>query len=281
MVYVRNFQFPGCCVCVSSVVKYPLTELTKVYRWFLEGMAAPVEPTFVIRRHRRKLRFCRNGEKNSPRKVIIERGRIMPFLEREINRYLIEALGKRLLLHAAAVAHNGRAIMVPANALSGKSTLAAGLVERGCGYLTDELVIIHPRNCKIVPFPKALSLKKGSFALFEQLGPDPTGPDYDRVWYVDPEKLRQGSVVKKPTPIGWVILPRFESGAATRVEELTTGETVLGLFENTVNITRHKEVGLDLLIAISKKTQGYRLIFGDLDEACKVVLNLVGSRSRP
>lgn len=49
----------------------------------------------------------------------------------------------------------------------------------------------------------------------------------------------------------------------------------MGLFENTVNISRHKERGLARLIGIAENAPAYRLVFGDLDEACDVVLGIV------
>ena len=274
--YVHAYHFHCCTVRVESVVGDELTELERVYSWFADPENTRSEPSLTIRSHKNKVTFIRNGDDGSPREVVIQRGRLMPRLEREISQYLVGVLGDRLLLHAAAAGWGKHAIVLPANAGSGKSTLEAGLVQRGCGYLTDELIIIHPRTNKVIPFPKALSLKEGSFALFESLGPYPTGPEHDRVWYLDPEQLRPGSVVSSPTPVGWVVLPRYEAGAKTRVEALTVGETVLGLFENTVNMARHKEPGLDRLIAIAKKAPGYRLVFGDLEDACDAVLELVG-----
>ncbi len=199
----------------------------------------------------------------------------MPRVERMINLHVVEHLGDRLVLHGAGVTWRGRSLILPAPSGNGKSTLTAGLVERACGYLTDELVILHPRLDTVVPFPKALSLKQGSFERFESLGPEPTGPEHDRVWYLDAERLRPGSVVKTPTPIGWILFPRFEPGAKTRIQALTVGETVLGLFENTVNLALHKERGLDRLIAIAQEAPGYRLVFGDLDDACSAILEIV------
>ncbi len=281
LLYSETYRFPGCRVRVDSAVKYAISDLSEVYRCFLDGLPGGLEPTFLIRRHAGKLRLTRTGGDPPREGSVIERGCVMPFLERAINQYLVESLADQLLLHGAGVGWRGRAIVLPARAGSGKTTLAAGLVRGGCGYLGDELVILQARTSSIVPFPKAMSLKEGSFALFESLGPDPTGPKYDRVWYLDPERLRPGSVVKRPTPIGWVVLPRYEAGATTRIEALTVGETVLGLFENTVNTPRHKEKGLDRLIGIAKSTPGYRLVFGALDEACEAVLEIVEGNGRP
>lgn len=273
--YKQTYRFLDYAIRVDSPVRYALTELSRVYRCFLCGMQGDLEATFVITRQGGDLRFTRTGGDASLEGTVIKHGRIMPVLEREINQYLVGALGDRLLVHGAAAKYGKRAVVLPATAGAGKTSLVGGLVQRACGYLTDELVILHRRTSSIVPFPKAMSLKEGSFALFESLGPDPTGPEYDRVWYLDPEWLRPGSVVKRPTPIGWVVFPRFESGAKTRIEALTVGETVLGLFENAVNIARHKEAGLDRLIAIARKAPGYRLVFGDLDDACKTILGIV------
>ena len=279
--YSETFGFPHCNVRVDSGVKYALTELSRVYRSFQNGGQVLSVPTFVVRRRKGKLRFSRITDNGASREVLIERGRVMPSIEREINQYLVNTLGDQSLLHASCVARRNRAIVFPATAGSGKTTLAAGLVERGCGYLTDELVILHKRSSSVVPFPKAMSLKEGSFRLFGQFGPDPTGPEHDRVWYLDPERLRPGCVVKKPTPIGWVVLPHYEAGAKTRIKPLTVGETVLGLFENTVNIARHKQKGLDRLIKIAKKAPGHRLVFGDLDKACEAILGVVEDNGKP
>ena len=275
--YSETYRFPGCCVRVDSVVRYALTDLAQVYGFFVNRTIPVDQPTFSIVRRKGGLRLQSTGNgRNRPSDgVLINEGRMMPRIERQINQYLVGALGDRLLLHAGAAVGAGRAVILPATAGAGKTSLVAGLVRRGCGYLTDELVILHARTSSIVPFPKAMSLKEGSFALFESLGPDPTGPEHDRVWYLDPERLRPGSVVKRPTPISWVIFPRFEAGTKTRIEPLTVGETVLGLFENTVNTARHKEKGLDRLIGIAKRAPGYRLVFGDLDEACEAVLGIV------
>lgn len=274
--YRQAYRFPGLRVRVDSVVKHALSDLLRAYRAFVDVGCAPSEPTFTIRRGNGELRLSRaNGNGSTSLAHVVERGAVMPRLEREINQYLVGALGDRLLLHAGCVARGDRVIVFPATGGSGKTTLAAGLVRGGFGYLTDELVILHPRMGKVVPFPKAFSLKEGSYELFESFGPDPTGPEHDRVWYLDPERLRPGSVVKTPTPIGWIVFPRYEAGATTRIEALTVGETVLGLFENTVNLARHKEKGLDRLIGIAKNAPGYRLVFGDLAEACDAVLEIV------
>ena len=277
-----SLRFPRCPVQVVSPVGYVLADITRAYRCFADGTDEPAEATYVIRRRAGRLGCTRYVvEEASSVGVSIGRGRVMPALEREINQYLVGALGDHLLLHAAGVTMNNEGILLPGQSGSGKTTLAGGLVRQGHGYLTDELVILQKRTNRIIPFPKAFSIKEGSFGLFEALGPDPTGPEYDRVWYIDPERLRPGSVVKKPAPIAWVVFPHYEAGSDTRLERLTVGETVVGLFENAVNIDRHKRRGLDRLVTIAKRAPGYRLVFGDLAEACRLIMQIAEPTPTP
>jgi len=131
----------------------------------------------------------------------------------------------------------------------------------------------------VVPFPKALSLKQGSVGLFEALKPEPKGPEHDRVWYIDADRLRAGSVAKEPVPVGRVIFPAFEAGSQTRVEPLTNGEALLGLFGNTVNIRSHKEAGLDWLLTIVTRAKAYRLVFSDLHDACTAIVKVASAHA--
>lgn len=282
--YSATFRLPGCVVRVDSEVDGALSEVARVYRNFSDGARAGGQPTFSIHDHGRQVRFVRHHGHASDPGFIFDHGCLPHHAEWEINRHVVAALDDHLLFHAAAVRRaapgTSLGVMFPAGSGSGKTTLAAGLVRRGWDYLTDELVIVDPDTIRIVPFPKAFSVKPGSYELFDSLTPDPTGPAGDRVWYLDPERLRAGSVAKAPTPIGCVVLPKFQRGASTRVELLTIGETVVGLFENAVNIARHKEAGLDRLIEIAQTAPGFRLVFGDLENACATVEGLIGGNGR-
>jgi hypothetical protein len=71
----------------------------------------------------------------------------------------------RLLIHAATVSVGGRGVMLAGASGSGKSTLAAALVTKGADYLCDEFAIVDPTDLRLIPFPKALCVKAGSFGL--------------------------------------------------------------------------------------------------------------------
>ena len=82
------------------------------------------------------------------------------------------ALGERryLLVHASAVERGGKAVIMPGDSGSVKSTLAALLAENGWRLLADEFVIIDTTNGLIRPFPRAISLKNSAIGLQLPLG---------------------------------------------------------------------------------------------------------------
>lgn len=63
------------------------------------------------------------------------------------------ASDRRLVLHASAVAVDGRAIGFVGAAGSGKSTLAAALVRRGAALVTDDALMIEVRGGRLVATP--------------------------------------------------------------------------------------------------------------------------------
>ena len=95
---------------------------------------------------------------------------VMTFLHWRLNQLAIASTSTRVLLHASAVRRTDGVAVFPAESNSGKSTLAAGLVRAGFGYVTDEAVAIDPAQGRVVPFPKPISLDPGSWPLFAATG---------------------------------------------------------------------------------------------------------------
>lgn len=67
------------------------------------------------------------------------------------------------ILHAGAVARDGRAVLLPGGSGSGKSTLTASLVRTGLAYLSDDLAPLDGRTGRVMPAPFAVCLKEGSW----------------------------------------------------------------------------------------------------------------------
>ena len=90
-------------------------------------------------------------------------------LAAEMGMNLQMALGQKryLLLHAATVEKDGRALIMTGESGAGKSTLAALLGERGWRLMGDEFALLDLASGALHPFPRAVSLKNGAIAVME------------------------------------------------------------------------------------------------------------------
>lgn len=184
-----------------------------------------------------------------------------------------DALG----LHAGGVVHDGVGIALPAAMESGKSTLTAGLVRAGFGYLSDEAVLLDWDSGTAIPFPKPISLDPGSWALFPDLEPGADLPDDDykaRQWHIPPDDVRPGAVAG-PVPIRYFVFPRYAKGATTELAPLPRAAAVVELAKNTFRFNEQPRRCLDALAAAARDAECYRLAVGDLDRAVALVRDLV------
>ena len=111
-----------------------------------------------------------------------------------------------LLVHAGAVVTpSGSGVLLPAASGSGKTSLVAGLVRAGWGYLSDEVGAIDPVTRRLCPYPKVLSIKPGMFEGFVDLiDPDQGWPISSREWLIAPEVLRADPVADR-SDVGLIV----------------------------------------------------------------------------
>jgi hypothetical protein len=169
------------------------------------------------------------------------------------------------LLHAAAVVIDGRAIVLPGASGSGKSTLATDLVTRGAAYLSDEIAAVDVEASSVEPYPKPVMLKRGSWPLFPELEPSgfPGPADPASPWAVAPESIRPGSVASA-APLGAVVFPRYDVGAADELVRLPATEAVALLSAHTFGTPPEAATYLPALAAVARTTPCYCATYGAL-----------------
>ena len=207
----------------------------------------------------------------------------LAFLLWHLNVAVVATSDRYLLVHAAAAAYDGSAILLPAPKESGKSTLVAQLVRRGCGYLTDEATAIDPVTLAVDPYPKPLSVEPGSWDVLADLRPDLDDrflPFIRDQWHVAAESIRPDAIAESCPP-RLIVSPHFEAGASTSLEEISRAQAVLVLAENAFNFESHKVKGLHTLAEVVSGCECYRLTIGSDDDASAEVMGIlegVGAR---
>ena len=198
----------------------------------------------------------------------------------DVNRSAAEASHDHLLFHAGALEAGGTGVLVPGASGSGKSTLVAGLVRAGLGYLTDELAAFDMARGMLVPYPKPITVKPGSFVALCDMDPargDGKGPD--GAWSGEEWQVAVGEGtgrrIGRPCEPGFVVVPRYDPGAETALTPLSDTEAFFALAVNAVNLLPHGAAATEALGRLAAGCRCYTLTMSDLDEACRLVEGLV------
>jgi hypothetical protein len=222
---------------------------------------------------------CRDGELVEPG---LAPGVAVGWLVWDVSRLAAELSGEHLLFHSGGLEASGVGILVPAASGSGKSTLTAGLVRAGLGYLSDELVALEldvagAGRGRLLPYPKPITVKPGSFGVLADMAPDVLEGEGDGEWQV-PVGEGTGRLVGGACEPRFVIVPRYDPSAATALIRLSETEAFFTLALHAVNLLPHGRAGSEALGRLVAQCACYALAFSDLDAACELVLGLVGTR---
>ncbi len=198
----------------------------------------------------------------------------------DYNHRAITTAKAPLLLHASAARTPTGAVICPAPADSGKSTLITALVLHGFDYLTDECASIDPSTLSVRCYPKPIGLDPGSWPLF----PDVVVPDQRqpiKAWLrastmrMGSELFAERSARIEPgtgVPIAAIVFNRYvTNGGSNLAERLAPAEVVVRLARNTFRLAENPRDGLRSLVKIAGAVPAYELAVDDLGVACAAV----------
>lgn len=195
-----------------------------------------------------------------------------PMFEWGMNWCISANCHQYLTLHAAVLERGGRAIVLPAPSGSGKSTLCAGLAHRGWRLLSDELTLIDPASGQVVAVPRPVSLKNASIEVIRSFAPEAvftavchdTGKGSVAHCRAPGEAVARGA---EPATPAWIVLPRYEAGAATELRPLPKARAVMRLIDAAFNFNLHRQGGFELLCRMVDQCDCHEFIYSRLDEA--------------
>jgi hypothetical protein len=256
-------------------------ELGRYFEWLLDGFTAPAGPVesyaVVHEPDHESVRLEQDGT------VVLEATTTTSFVGSVVQWLNQQAIDPEYAVmgHAGGVERDGRACVMPADPESGKTTLTTGLVRAGYSYLTDEAVSFDWETGEIEPFPKPLSIDPGAQFLFPELAPpEPPSAEPDAgtggQWHVPPSSIRADAVGGR-CRAAYVVFPKYEENAATRIEPITRAEALVELAKNTFRFRDHPRRALDTLSGVIREVECYRLTVGDLEDACHLIEALMES----
>ena len=191
----------------------------------------------------------------------------LAMMEWGLNWVLTSHAHDWMLIHAAVVEKNGRALVIAADPGSGKSTLCAALVHRGWRLLSDELAMISLADGRLLPIARPISLKNASIPLVQALGPEITiGPmAHDTakgtVAHMKPPAASVAARLETALP-GMVLFPKFTAGASLSIEPVGPAHAMLELVRHTFNYSVLAREAFDALAHLVAQAPALRLQYG-------------------
>lgn len=266
---------------VGSDWRRPLAEMAALY----DGYPEAAIPDFTVRLEAQRpwRRFIRPS-------VMIGGDYMLPdaaplsldhgLLAAEMGMNLQMALGQRrfLLLHASAVERDGKAVLMTGHSGAGKSTLSALLGERGWRFMGDEFALIDPETGLLHAFPRPVSLKNESVALFggvdaARLGPVMRDTPKGTIRHLRPP----GDAIAKmadPAKPALLLFPRFGHDPAMR--DMGQAEVFVRLTQASTNYVALGETGFAALTRLVQSVPTRAIDYPDTDAAIGAVERLWG-----
>jgi HprK-related kinase A len=184
-----------------------------------------------------------------------------------------------LMLHAAALEKNGRAVVLPGDPGAGKSTLTAALMLSGWRLLSDEITLVDRDDGLLVGLARPVSLKNASIDIIQHAFPDAVigAPAYDThkgtVAHLRPSADSVARVGEKARP-AWVVFPRWREGSTARLSPHSRADALLHTASHAFNYSLLGGLGFELNAALMDACTCHDFEYSDLDDALRVFAEL-------
>jgi hypothetical protein len=184
------------------------------------------------------------------------------------------------ILHASAVAADGRCVVLPGARGSGKSTLAAALVAAGAELVTDDYAPLERGTRLVWPVPYAPGIKRGSWRTLGRRFPGLAALAVHQlaglhIRYLNLDDTRVAPL-DRGLPATALVFPRYQARAKLEAQPMTAAEALAELCHARSLMNRRPVVLAETLRWV-ETVPAYRLCYGDLDRAVEWIHSLPGA----
>ncbi|WP_457420166.1 HprK-related kinase A [Roseateles sp. P5_E7] len=205
----------------------------------------------------------------------LPRAQALPMLEWGLNWCITAYFHHLLVLHAACLARDDQALILPAPPGSGKSTLCAALAQRGWRLLSDELTLVDLRDLRVWGLARPVSLKNASIDVIRRFDPQAwmTTPVHDTakgtVALMAPSPASVAAM-HRPANARWLVLPRYVPQAPAVLTPMQPSEAFMQIADNAMNYHILGRQGFDTVGALTDACAHHRFSYSRLDDAIRV-----------
>ncbi len=181
-------------------------------------------------------------------------------LESTLGLFAAEHLRELVAVHAALIAFDELAILLPGSSMCGKSTLAKSALEQGIVVASDEYALIDPATGTARGWPRPIGMR--------------TAEGRRRI---------HGAVDARPLRISLVAGLQYQESVSESLvtAELTGGELVMLLLGNTVCARTRPEDSLRAASAVANQALGIQGVRGEAEGALSALFELARAGAAP
>jgi hypothetical protein len=170
-------------------------------------------------------------------------------LDAQLRLHIAARAPDWIFVHAGVVASEDRAIVIPGQSFSGKTTLVKALIDAGATYYSDEYAVLDAEG-RVHPYPRRLSLRD---AQAQSRGSDP---------------VELGArVADQAASVALVAVTRYRPGHTWEPRRLSAGQGVPTVLANTVPAHDRPR---ESLRAVTRALSGAVVLEGDRGDAAEV-----------
>jgi HprK-related kinase A len=268
---------------LGSAWPQPIAALRRLYAGYPQGeepcdFTVRLEPERAWRRHL-KPSVAIHGDYMLPDAVPMALAHGLLAAEMGMNLQMALGWRRHLLLHAASVERDGRALLITGLSGSGKSTLAALLGERGWRLMGDEFALLDLANGRLHPFPRAVSLKNESVRVVEALvgsermGPVLRGTPKGTIRHLIPRAEAVTRMAEPARPAA-ILFPRFDRDVPAISRPVGAAEVFVRLTQASTNYVALGEPAFLALTTLVASVPAYAIDYPSTDAALSLVAHL-------